>query len=229
MVITRSMSAKLYDPNYTIEYTPNTYDPNRRISLVNEENIKNRSIHLNDMYDIYNDIKYKSKQTSGIIADVDLIPMLYSLMGIFYDKINNTKIKISRAIYKKKWISQSQLLKDKVLPQINDIDICFRQTGVNCGFGDFNKNNGVILCLSLKTRSSIYSQRLTPYDIKYMNLFGGLKSMMDEYISILKNAIKDNNSLENLFNEELCVNNFTEGSIYEYLNKMTNSNLYKFR
>ena len=229
MVLTRSMTAKLYDPNYSIKYSPNTYNPNTRIALVNEQNIENRNISLGDMYDIYNDIKHKSKLNSGIIADEDLIPLLYSLMGIYYNKINITKIKISKSIYKKKWSSESQLLRDNVIPKINCIDIALRQNGVNCGFGDFNKNNGVILDLPLKIRSSIYNQRLTPYDIKNMNLFGLLKSMIDEYISILKNTVKDYNNLESLFSEELCIYNFTKGSIYEYLFEITKSYLYQLR
>ena len=66
MVFTRSMSAKLHNPNYTIEYTPNTYNPDNRISLVSELNIKNRDLTLYDMYDIFNDIKYKSNKNGKI-------------------------------------------------------------------------------------------------------------------------------------------------------------------
>jgi hypothetical protein len=220
------MTAKLHNPNYTIEYTPNTYNPDNRISLVTEANIKNRLLTLHDMYDIYNDIRYKSQKNSGIIENNDLRPLLFSSMGIFYDKIRKTILKIKNrlSLYtplvgKKISIEHIQLLKQTLI-ELEDIDIQFRQSGVNCHFGDFNQDNAVLEGFSEKQISEIFTQWITSYDIIQMNLFADLKNMVDNYISILELAVKSDNSLIEYFNEELGPYNFTDGSIYSYISNI---------
>jgi len=227
MVLTRSMTAKLYTPNYTIEYTPNTYNPDNRISLVTEENIKNRSITLYDMYDIYNDIKYKShNKNKGIIDYNDLRPLLFSTMGIFYDKINKTisKIKKKLLLYKPsiietKWVDHAQILR-QTLTELEDIDIQFRQSGVNCNFGDFNLDNGVLEGFTEEEISQIYTQWLTSLDIIQMDLFADLKNMYDNYISVLQLAVNTDENLREYFSEELCDNNFAKSSVYGYISNI---------
>jgi hypothetical protein len=219
MVLTRSMAAKLHNPDYTIEYTPNTYNPDNRISLVTEENIKNRGLILYDMYDIYNDIKYKSQHNHGVIVDNDLRPLLYSTMGIFYHKMHDTILKIKQSLLEKKWIALKPLL-NKVLYELGEIDIQFRQTGVNCHFGDFNPDNAVLKGFSNEEISHMYDQWLTPYDIMQMDLFADLKNMFDNYIDILKYAVRTNSNLGEYFNMELCQNNFGKHSVYDYISNI---------
>jgi hypothetical protein len=226
MVLTRSMAAKLHNPDYTIEYTPNTYNPDKRISLVTEENIKNRSLTLYDMYDIYNDIKYKSHKNGRIIQNSDLRPLLFSTMGIFYDKINKTILKIKKSlplyipyVVERQWIEHVLILR-KTLTELDDIDIQFRQSGVNCHFGDFNHDNAVLKGFSNEEISHMYDQWLTPYDIMQMDLFADLKNMFDNYIDILKYAVSTNSNVAELFNMELCQNNFAKDSVYDYISNI---------
>ena len=213
MVLTRSMTATLANPNYTIEYTPNTYNPNTRISLVTEENIKNRSITHYELYDIYNDIKYKSHKKNGVIENNDLRPLLFSTMSIFYTKINNTMLKIKKSLA---LCAHAQILIE-TLTELEDIDIQFRQSGVNCHFGDFNPDNGVLKGFTKEEMSQIYKQVLTSYNIIQMDLFGDLKNMVDNYIYILESAVKSDSSLKEYFSEELCPYNFTKDSVYGYI------------
>lgn len=226
MVLTRSMAAKLHNPNYTIEYTPNTYNPDNRISLVTEENIKNRELTLFDMYNIYNDIKYKSHKNGRVIQNNDLRPLLFSTMGIFYDKINKTILKIKKSlplyipyVVERQWIEHVLILR-QTLAQLEDIDIEFRQSGVNSHFGDFNPDNGVLDGFSEQEISQIYTQVLTSYNIIQMDLFADLKNMVDNYIYILELAVKSDSSLKEYFSEELCENNFTKDSVYGYISNI---------
>jgi hypothetical protein len=226
MVLTRSMTAKLYTPNYTIEYSPNTYNPDNRISLVTEENIKNRSITLYDMYDIYNDIKYKShKNNNGVIVYNDLRPLLFSTMGIFYNKIHKTMLKIKKMLQlyikcgEKECIEHMRILR-KTLTELEDIDIQFRQSGVNSHFGDFNSDNEVLEGFTEEEISQIYTQRLTPLNIIQMDLFTELINMYDTYISILQSAVNTDENLKEYFSEELCENNFAKSSVYGYISNI---------
>jgi hypothetical protein len=222
MVLTRSMTAKLYNPNYTIEYSPNTYNPNNRISLVTEENIKNHSITLYDMYDIYNDIKYKSHiNNNGVIEYNDLRPLLFSTMGIFYDKIYKTTLKIKKilASHTNKSVKHTQILRE-TLNQLKNIDIQFRQNGVNCHFGDFNPDNSVFEGFTEEEISQIYTQWLTPLDIIRMDLFTYVLNMYNTYISILKSAVNNDANFSEYFNEELCDNNFCKSSVYGYISNI---------
>lgn len=225
MVLTRSMTAKLYTPNYTIEYTPNTYNPDNRISLVTEENIKNRSITLHDMYDIYNDIKYKSQKNNGIINYNDLRPLLFSTIGIFYNKIHKTILKIKKTIKlyikceENEFVELISILR-KTLTELEHIDIQFRQLGVNCHFGDFNSDNEVLEGFTEEEISQIYTQRLSPLNIIQMDLFTDLINMYDTYISILQSAVNTHRNLSEYFNEELCENNFTKSSVYKYISNI---------
>ncbi len=225
MVLTRSMTAKLYTPNYTIEYTPNTYNPDNRISLVTEENIKNRSITLHDMYDIYNDIKYKSHKNNGVIVYNDLRPLLFSTMGIFYNKIHKTILKIKKTLKlyikcgEKEFVELISILR-KTLTELEHIDIQFRQSGVNSHFGDFNSDNEVLKGFTEEEISQIYTQRLTPLNIIHMDLFTDLINMYDNYISILQSAVNTYRNLREYFSEELCENNFTKSSVYEYISNI---------
>jgi hypothetical protein len=219
MVLTRSMAAKLCIPNYTIEYTPNRYNPDTRISLVTEENIKNHAITLFDNFNIYNDIRYKANKNGGAIAHDDYRPLLYSIMGIFYNNIDKTIIKIKNAIAKNKDINTKNIL-TLLITQLVDIDIEFRQFGINNHFGDLNINNEQLDCFTHQQISYMYSQWLTYSDIKYMNLFKHLKKVYDEYIDILKSAIETNPFLNEYFSEELCINNFSKDSIYGYISNI---------
>lgn len=226
MVLTRSMTAKLHNPNYTIEYSPNRYNPDTRISLVTEANIKNRNLIISDMYDILNDIRYKSNKNKGIIENNDLRPLLFSAMGIFYDKIYKTILKIEKSVpsyipyvMERQWIEQMLLLKETLF-RLQDIDIQFRQSGVNCHFGDFNQDNAVLIGFMEDELSQIYTQWITPYDIIQMDLFGDLKTMFDNYIEIIKSATISNCKLQDFFSEELCPYNFTTGSIYSYISNI---------
>jgi hypothetical protein len=219
------MTAKLYTPNYTIEYTPNTYNPDNRISLVTEENIKNRSITLHDMYDIYNDIKYKSHKNNGVIVYNDLRPLLFSTMGIFYNKIHKTILKIKKTLKlyikcgEKEFVELISILR-KTLTELEHIDIQFRQSGVNSHFGDFNSDNEVLKGFTEEEISQIYTQRLTPLNIIHMDLFTDLINMYDNYISILQSAVNTYRNLREYFSEELCENNFTKSSVYEYISNI---------
>jgi hypothetical protein len=226
MVLTRSMAAKLHNPKPTIEYSPNRYNPDTRISLVTEHNIKNRNLIISDMYDILNDIRYKSNKNNGIIDNNDLRPLLFSAMGIFYDKINKTILKIEKTlpsyftyVMHREYIEQMRVLNETLI-RLQDIDIQFRQSGVNCHFGDFNKDNAVLEGFVEEQISQIYTQWITPYDIIQMDLFGDLKTMFDNYIDTLKSATSANSKLQDFFSEELCPYNFTNGSIYSYISNI---------
>ena len=219
MVLTRSMAAKLCIPNYTIEYSPNRYNPDKRISLVTEENIKNHAITLFDKFDIYNDIRYKANKNGGAIAHDDYRPLLYSIMGILYNNIDKTIIKIKTAIAKNTDIPTKNIL-TLLLSQVIDIDIEFRQFGINNHFGDLNINNEQLDCFTQQQISYMYSQWLTYSDIKYMNLFKHLKKVYDEYIDILKLSIETHPFLNEYFGEELCINNFSKDSIYGYISNI---------
>ena len=219
MVLTRSMAAKLCIPIYTIEYTPNRYNPDTRISLVTEENIKNQAITLFDNFNIYNDIRYKANKNGGAIAHDDYRPLLYSIMGIFYNNIDKSIIKIKKAIAKNQDINTKNIL-TLLLKELVDIDIEFRQFGINNHFGDLNINNEQLDSFTHQQISYMYSQWLTYSDIKYMNLFKHLKKVYDEYIDILKSAIETNSFLNEYFSEELCINNFSKDSIYGYISNI---------
>jgi hypothetical protein len=214
MVVTRSMHAKMIKDSYI-----NTYDPNKRISLFCKENLRNQSISIFEMFDIYNDIRYKAKRNGGIILDEDLNPLLFATTGIFRNYMLSTKLKI------KKLISDSKLMKVKqklntLLENIHNVDIGIRQTSVNCGFGDLDRDNEVIKNFNNDEINSIFERVLTPQDIKYMNLFEYILKDYKEYIDIIENFVKNNPIYEYHFLTELCANNFIEGSIYSYVSNL---------
>ena len=147
-------------------------------------------------------------------------------MGIFYDKIYKTILKIEKSVpsyipyvMERQWIEQMLLLKETLF-RLQDIDIQFRQSGVNCHFGDFNQDNAVLIGFMEDELSQIYTQWITPYDIIQMDLFGDLKTMFDNYIEIIKSATISNCKLQDFFSEELCPYNFTTGSIYSYISNI---------
>jgi hypothetical protein len=210
------MSKKL---TYQYEYT-NRYNPNTRISFVTRENIRNHNLTIFDMFNIYNDIRYKANKNNGIIDENDIRPLLYVMLGIFRNNFSSTMLKINKEL------KESKNPKDKtqlinLLEDINFIDICIRQLAVNCGFGDLDNNNQVIKCFSESEIDSIFERVLTPSEIRYMQLFNVIKRDYDEYIDKLRNAVKINSKFADLFGTELCINNFIDGSIYKYLESVS--------
>jgi len=218
MVVTRSMHAKMIKHS-----NKNNYDPNVRISLVSKENLRNQSITIFEMFDIYNDIRYKANRNGGIVLDEDLNPLLFAITGIFRNYMLSTKLKI------KKLISESKLMNVKrklstLWENIHNVDIGIRQTSVNCGFGDLDKDNEVIKDFSDDVINSIFERVLTPQDIKYMNLFEYILRDYNEYIDIINNFVKNNPIYKYHFLTELCANNFIEGSIHSYVSNIKISN-----
>jgi hypothetical protein len=214
MVITRSMYAKIRRDS-----EKNRYNPNTRISLVTKENIRNQSITIFEMFDIYNDIRYKANKNNGVILDEDLNPLLYAISGIFRNSILSTKLKINKLINDAK----RQSTKDKLntlFADIHSIDIGLRQTAVNCGYGDLDTNNEVLNCFNDEQIDDIFERELSPTDIKYMNLFNYVCKDYDEYIDVIRTFVKNNPIYEYNFGTELCDNNFIDGSLYHYVNKI---------
>ena len=122
-------------------------------------------------------------------------------------------------VAEKEWIDRMRILRD-MLTQLQDIDIQFRELGVNCHFGDFNPDNAVLACFTEEQISQFFTQWITSYDVIQMNLFGELKNMVDNFISILELAVKLDSSLKEYFSEELGSYNFTDGSIYSYISNI---------
>jgi hypothetical protein len=214
MVITRSMHARL---NRRSEV--NIYNPNTRISLVNKENLRNQSITLFDMFDIYNDIRYKANKNNGIVLDEDLNPLLFSITGIFRNSILSTKLKINKLISDTKLINMRQNLKI-LLDNLHNIDIGIRQTSVNSGFGDLDTDNEVLYNFTDSQIESIFDRVLTPCDIKGMNLFEYVIKDYNEYIDLIRDFVKKYAGYEYHFGTELSENNFIDGSIHAYVSKL---------
>jgi len=214
MVITRSMHARL-----NRESDVNTYNPNTRISLVIRENLRNQSITLFDMFDIYNDIRYKANKNNGIVLDEDLNPLLFSITGIFRNSILSTKLKINKLISDTKLMKMRQNLKI-LLDNLHNIDIGIRQTSVNCGFGDLDPDNEVLYNFTDPQIEGIFDRVLTPINIKEMNLFEYITKDYNEYIDLIRDFVKKYPTYEYHFGTELCENNFIDGSIHAYVSKL---------
>ncbi len=210
MVLTRSMTTRLQ--------TQNRYDPNKRIRLVTPENLRNKTLTLADMFDIYNDIKYKAGKNAGVIEDNDLRPLLYAFLGIFRNQIANTISNIYLTISKMK-NTKKQILMHNLVSEIKHIDGCIRQFGVNCGFGDLDKSNSELQYFSGEQINSIFERILTPYDIISMGLFEVIQMDYDNFIHKLNNFISKDTSFNTYFQTELCANNFMPDSVYGYLDR----------
>lgn len=214
MVITRSMYAKIKN-----ESEKNRYNPNTRISLVIKENLRNQSITIFEMFDIYNDIRYKANHNMGIVLDEDLNALLFAITGIFRNSILSTKLKINKIISDAKHLT----VKYKFNTLYNDIhyvDIGIRQTSVNCGFGDLDPNNEVLENFTRSEIDSIFERVLSPNDIKQMNLFEYITKDYNEYIDLIRDFVKNNPMYEYCFGTELSQNNFIEGSVHAYVSKI---------
>ena len=212
MVLTRSMTAKLI--NYNLE--KNRYDPNKRISLVNKENLKNHQISIGEMFDIYNDVKYKANKNYGIVEDNDLRPLLYAILGIFRNHVSSTILKIYKILNECASRNDKTLLLN-LLEKLDNIDICMRQFSVNCGFGDLDINNHVIKSFNDSEIDDLFNRQITADNIKYMKLFDAVKEDYDLYINTIRNLVTSNSKFEKYFTTELCVNNFLPDSVYSYL------------
>jgi hypothetical protein len=196
--------------------TQNRYDPNKRILLVTPENLRNKTLTVADMFDIYNDIKYKAGKNGGVIEDNDLRPLLYAFLGIFRNQIANT-ITNMYTILSKMTNTKNQFLMLNLLSEIKHIDVCIRQFGVNCGFGDLDPSNSQLQYFSLEQINSIFLRKLTPYDIRSMGLFEVIQIDYDNFIHKLNNFISKDPSFNTYFQTELCANNFMPDSVYGYL------------
>ena len=210
MVLTRSMTAKLQ--------TQNRYDPNKRICLVTSENLRNKTLTLADMFDIYNDIKYKAGKNAGVIEDNDLRPLLYAFLGIFRNQIANTISNIYLTI-SQMTNTKNQILMLNLVSEIKHIDGCIRQFSVNCGFGDLDQSNSELQYFSEEQINSIFERIITPYDIISMGLFEVIKLDYDNFIHKLNNFISKDTSFNTYFQTELCANNFMPDSVYGYLDR----------
>jgi len=198
--------------------TQNRYDPNKRIRLVTPENLRNKTLTLADMFDIYNDIKYKAGKNAGVIEDNDLRPLLYAFLGIFRNQIANTISNIYLTISKMK-NTKKKILMLNLVSEIKHIDGCIRQFGVNCGFGDLDKSNSELQYFSGEQINSIFERILTPYDIISMGLFEVIQMDYDNFIHKLNNFISKDTSFNTYFQTELCANNFMPDSVYGYLDR----------
>jgi len=173
------------------------------------------------MYDIYNDIRYKADKNKGKIDENDIRPLLYVMMSIFRNNILSTMLKINKTIVdSKNPKDKTQLI--NLLEYIDNIDICVRQSSVNCGFGDLDYNNRIFDGFTESEINSVFERILTPFEIRHMKLFNEIKLDYDDYINKLKNVVKMNPKFTDLFGTELCINNFLEGSIYKYLESLSN-------
>ena len=214
MVITRSMHAKIINQS-----EKNRYNPNTRISLVNKENLRNQSLTIFEMFDIYNDIRYKTRQNNDVILDEDLNALLFAITGIFRNSILSTKLKINKIISNTK-LPKIKAKYNTLFEKIHDIDIGLRQSSVNCGFGDLDPDNEVLENFTKSEIDSIFERVLSPSDIKDMNLFEYITKDYNEYIDIIRDFVKNNPAFEYHFGTELCINNFIEGSIHAYVSKI---------
>ena len=208
MVLTRSMTARLQEQN--------RYDPNKRIRLVTQDNLRNKTLTLADMFDIYNDIKYKAGKNDGKVEDNDLRPLLYAFLGIFRNNIANTISNMYLTI-SKMTNTKIQFLMLNLLSEIKNIDVCIRQFGVNCGFGDLDPSNSELQYFSAEQINSIFARILTPYDIISMGLFEVIQLDYDNFIDKLNKLISKDPSFNTYFQTELCANNFMPDSVYGYL------------
>ena len=213
MVMTRSMFAK-----NKVDSEKNRYNPNTRISLVTKENLRNQSITIFEMFDIYNDIRYKTNHNKGVMLDEDLYPLLYAVTGIFRNSILSTKLKINKMISDTKLYKIKQKL-NILLDELHNIDICIRQSSVNCGFGDLDPDNEAIQNFSYPQILSIFERVLTPIDIKGMNLFEYVIKDYNDYIDLIRDFVKKYPVYEYYFGTELSPNNFIEGSLHAYVSK----------
>ena len=215
MVLTRSMTARRQQQN---RHEQNRYDPNNRISLVTQENLRNNTLTLADMFDIYNDIKHKAGKNAGKIEDTDLRPLLYAFLGIFRNNVANT-ISNMYTIISKMNTTKKQILMLNLLVEIKHIDVCIRQFSINCGFGDLDLSNSELQYFSAEQVNSIFERILTPDHIKSMGLFQVIQIDYDNFINKLSNFISNHPEFNTYFLTELCPNNFMPDSVYGYLDR----------
>lgn len=186
---------------------------NRRIQLISFESIYNRTITRFDAYNIYNDVRYKYYKL-GAFEEGDLHALLYSVLFIYYDKlteyIERTKVYSNQ---------HAQQLLEKLL----DVDVCMRQFGVNCGFGDLNPDNEVMLEEIVFDKE--YYMRVYPNEmITSMNLFRSIIDDIDAYTAAVAECIHNCPVMTNSYLDVICPNNFYPDSIYGFLKELTQTN-----
>jgi hypothetical protein len=183
---------------------------NRRIQLISFESVYNRTITSFDAYNIYNDVRYKYYKL-GAFEEGDLHALLYSVLFIYYNKLNEY---IERTnIYSNRYAQQ-------LLSKLHDVDVCMRQFGVNCGFGDLNPNNDVMLPEIVFNRE--YYERVYNNDtIISMNLFSSIIGDIDDYTSAIYECIHNCPTMTNVYLDVVCPNNFYPDSIYGFLKELS--------
>jgi hypothetical protein len=150
----------------------------------------------------------------GAFEEGDLHALLYSVLFIYYDKlteyIERTKVYSNQ---------HAQQLLEKLL----DVDVCMRQFGVNCGFGDLNPDNEVMLEEIVFDKE--YYMRVYPNEmITSMNLFRSIIDDIDAYTAAVAECIHNCPVMTNSYLDVICPNNFYPDSIYGFLKELTQTN-----
>jgi len=219
MVITRSMRAAAQQA--TNNPTGSKYDPYKRINELTEYNLINRNIKIGLMFDIYNDIRYLwRKHPTNKVDDSLLRPLLFAMMGIFAHNMCTALNRVYAALGNTNHSRRRFALLTLALNLENDY-ICHRQFGVNCGFGDFDESESEIEYLSPEIKAQIYNRYITPENIKNMMLFETLQTDYDCFIELLRTFERENPSFNGFFGTELNANNFSNDSVYGFLDYMT--------
>ena len=224
MVITRSMRAAAQQATTTTNpYTGSKYDPYKRIKELTKHNLINRNIKLGQMFDIYNDIRYLwRKHPANKVDDSLLRPLLFAMIGIFAHNMCTALNRVYAALGNTNHSRKRFALLTLAL-NLENVYICYRQFGVNCGFGDFDESESEIEYLSPELREQLYSRIITPENIKSMMLFESLQTDYDCFIELLRNFERDYPSFNDFFGTELNPNNFSNDSVYGFLDYMTSS------
>jgi hypothetical protein len=183
---------------------------NRRIQLISFESVYNRTITSFDAYNIYNDVRYKYYKL-GAFEEGDLHALLYSVLFIYYNKLNEY---IERAnIYSNRYAQQ-------LLLKLHHVDVCMRQFGVNCGFGDLNPNNDVMLP-EIGLDKEYYERVYNNDTITSMNLFSSIIGDIDDYTAAVSECIHNCPAMTNIYLDVICPNNFSPDSIYGFLKELS--------
>ena len=179
---------------------------NRRIQLISFESVYNRTITSFDAYNIYNDVKYKYYKL-GAFEEGDLHALLYSVLFIYYGKLSEY---IERTkVYSNRHAKQ-------LLAKLRHVDECMRQFGVNCGFGDINPTNDMMLDEIVFDKE--YYERVYHNEIiTYMNLFSSIIDDIDTYTAAVNECIHNCPDMTNTYLDVICPNNFYPDSIYGWL------------
>jgi hypothetical protein len=179
---------------------------NRRIQLISFESVHNRTITSFDAYNIYNDVKYKYYKL-GAFEEGDLHALLYSVLFIYYGKLSEY---IERTkVYSNRHAKQ-------LLAKLRHVDECMRQFGVNCGFGDINPTNDMMLDEIVFDKE--YYERVYHNEIiTSMNLFSSIIDDIDTYTAAVNECIHNCPDMTNTYLDVICPNNFYPDSIYGWL------------